>query len=309
MELDNELLLVIRQDEDLQGEERWTRITKGYSGDRLYMGEWEDRRRLLRIFDVDQLAGKRLEYDMLQALSELNIRCSRPFALGVLKEQGIGYMLLSYVEGEDASEALPQLAADVQYAAGLDAGRELRLMNQLEAPAGWPDWHAAKSAKHDRYIEQYLSCGVRFPGDEAVLAFIELHLDAMKGRPNRFQHDDYHPSNLILHEGRFAGVIDIGRFDWGDPVHEFLKVGMFTVETSVSFAIGQIRGYHDGRDPDDAFWELYALYTAMAIVSSVVWVVRFHPQELDEMLIRLNRVMDDHQHFELHQPSWYQSKS
>ena len=305
MSEDKELSLVLRHMVGAPDALGWTRIVKGYSGDRLYIGEMDGHRRLLRIFDAEQQEGKRLEFGMLQALSELGIRCSRPLQIGVLEEQDVGFMLLSYIDGEDASEVLPRLSPDAQYAAGLESGRELRRMHQLEASADWPDWQAAKSAKHQRYIEQYRSCGVQFPADEAVVAFIDRHLDAMQGRPNRFQHDDYHPSNLILREGRFAGVIDIGRFDWGDPVHEFLKLGLFTVETSIPFAIGQIRGYHDGRDPNEAFWELYALYMAMALISSIVWVVRFHPQELDEMLLRVNRVIHDHQNFELHQPSWY----
>ncbi|WP_020620303.1 aminoglycoside phosphotransferase family protein [Paenibacillus daejeonensis] len=305
MSEDKELALVLQQCGELQAVAYWTRITKGYSGDRLYRSGAGVTPSLLRIFDVGQYEAKRAEFEMLGRLRVLGIRCSAPLKLEQLEEQGIGYMWLSYLEGEDASEALPQLSIDAQYTAGLEAGRELRRMHELEAPAGWSDWQEVKTAKHHRYVRQYRECGVRLPGDEDVLAFAERHLGAMQGRPNLFQHDDYHPSNLILQEGHFAGVIDIGRFDWGDPVHEFLKVGMFTVEISIPFAVGQIRGYHDGRDPDEAFWELYALYMAMAIISSVVWVVSFHPQELDEMMERLNRVMDDHRNFELNQPSWY----
>ncbi|MFS0726994.1 aminoglycoside phosphotransferase family protein [Paenibacillus sp. 1P07SE] len=302
-----ELAQVIRDCPALQEGTGWRRITKGYSGDRLYTGVLEGERTLLRIFDAAGYASKRQEYEMLGQLAALGVRCSRPLQFGLLEEQGVGYMLLTYIAGEDASVALPQLPVETQYAIGLEAGRELRKLHQLAAPPDWPGWYEAKAAKHRRYAQAYRICGVQFPGDEAVLAFIDRHLEAMRGRPNLFQHDDYHPSNLIVEGGRFAGVIDIGRFDWGDPVHEFLKIGMFTIETSLPFAVGQIRGYHEGREPDESFWQLYALYMAMSVISSVVWVVKHHPQELEEMMTRLNRVMDDHQGFELHRPIWYPS--
>lgn len=301
---EEELALVLREDEQLRTGEGWSRIAKGYSGDRLYVGSCNGRQCLLRIYDGERQAAKQAEYDHLRHFASRGVRCPEPLKLAMTADRQVGYMLATYIPGEDGETALPSLSAEAQYAAGLAAGSELRLLHQLAAPPEWPDWHEAKTAKHYRYVEQYRSCGVRLAGDEAVLAYIERHLDAMKGRPNLFQHDDYHPGNLVFRDGAFAGVVDFGRWDWGDPVHEFLKVGMFTVETSIPFAIGQIRGYHDGREPDAAFWRLYALYMAMAVVSSVAWVVRFHPQETNEMLVRLGRVLDDHRGFELERPAW-----
>ncbi|WP_281366158.1 hypothetical protein [Paenibacillus xylanilyticus] len=34
--------------------------------------------------------------------------------------------------------------------------------------------------------------------------------------------------------------------------------------------MGQIQGYFGGGEPDELFWRLYSLYTAMALVSSML---------------------------------------
>ncbi|WP_440117543.1 phosphotransferase [Paenibacillus sp. QZ-Y1] len=67
---------------------------------------------------------------------------------------------------------------------------------------------------------------------------IEEHLDWMKNRLDVFQHDDFHLGNLVIQEDKLAGVIDFNRFDQGDPVHEFLKLGLFVSETSIPYCIG-----------------------------------------------------------------------
>lgn len=56
------------------------------------------------------------------------------------------------------------------------------------------------------------------------MAYIERHLACLEGRPNQFLHDDFHVGNLIVRDGTYAGVIDFNRYDWGDPVHEFVKL-------------------------------------------------------------------------------------
>ena len=127
----------------------------------------------------------------------------------------------------------------------------------------------------------------------------------MKDRPNLFQHDDFHMGNIVVRDRKLSGVIDFNRYDWGDPIHEFLKVGMFSREISIPFSIGQIRGYHLNNEPDELFWRLYSLYLAMCVFSSVVWILKVKPEELDQMLDKINTVLKDHDYFEKLKPIWY----
>jgi aminoglycoside phosphotransferase (APT) family kinase protein len=94
-----------------------------------------------------------------------------------------------------------------------------------------------------------------------------------------FQHDDFHPANLIAHDGRLCGVIDFDRYDWGDPVEEFYKLAYFGVPLSLTFAHGQVHGYLQA-GPVPNFWRRYTLYTAMSVNSSLAWA---HDHQPDRM--------------------------
>ncbi|MCR8630455.1 aminoglycoside phosphotransferase family protein [Paenibacillus radicis (ex Xue et al. 2023)] len=146
---------------------------------------------------------------------------------------------------------------------------------------------------------------MKVKNDFKVMSFIEDNLQLMKNRPNLFQHDDFHVANLIIKDKELSGVIDFNRYDWGDPVHEFLKVGMFSAEVSLPFSMGQIMGYHGNQDPTELFWKLYSLYLAMCIISSVVWIIKVKPEETAIMMDKIDRVLEDHNYFELIKPKWF----
>lgn len=293
----------------LRGLTRIEQITKGYSSDGKYALYVEDRgdtpQYLLRTYSLDRVEEKQKEFHILKRLQELKVRCSEPVEIGKLADQQLGYMLLTYIEGEEASVALPQLSEKEQFTLGVEAGHELHKMHQLIPEEDIQPWHERAEAKHARYRKEYAECGVRIPNEFSLLNFLDNNLDAMKNRPNCFQHDDFHISNLILNNKSFAGVIDFNRYDWGDPIHEYVKVGMFSSEISVPFSLGQIYGYHQGQQPKAEFWKLYSLYLGMTLISSVVWILRVKPEELEIMMSKINRVMEDHKHFTEMVPGWY----
>lgn len=228
-------------------------------------------------------------------------------ALGPRAFKGDRFGLLAPILSgrEKGKEALQGLTDAEQFTIGVEAGKELRRMHQYQAPEGIGPWYDRKVKKHRRYMEEYLALGVRFPHDDKVSAFIEEYLHYMKDRPNLFQHDDFHLGNIVVKEKRMSGVVDFERFDWGDPIHEFLKVGMFSRQESIPFSVGQILGYHDHQEPSDSFWRLYALYIAMCLFSSVVWILKVYPQELDHMLQLIDQVLEDHDLFTTFKPQWY----
>ena len=187
----------------------------------------------------------------------------------------------------------------------LFTGHELRKMHSWEAPPDIEPWYGRKLAKHDRYLAQYKAGEVRINDDAKIIAFIEDHLPMMKDRPNLFQHDDYHLRNLVIKDRSLAGAIDFGRHDWGDPIHEFLKVGQFCSSVSIDFSVGQIRGYYDGQKITDEFWELYSLYIAMSSFSFVIWTQHVCPERMSETMNIIERVLLDHDWFERNRPKWY----
>ncbi|QHW29967.1 aminoglycoside phosphotransferase family protein [Paenibacillus rhizovicinus] len=292
---------------NLNDSSRLEHLNKGYSSDVKYVVYGGDGRpqSILRTYAISQEAGKRMEYDNLLLAAANGAKCSKPIAIGVLPELELGYMIVTYIDGDEAAEALPSLSEQVQFAIGVQAGEELQLLNRIGCPVPMASWQERMLAKHRRYRTAYAGCGVSIRGEAKLLAFLDDHLRLMEDRPNRFQHDDFHPANLIVKDGALSGVIDFNRCDWGDPVHEFVKVGMFSAEVSVPFAIGQIQGYHGLGDPNEPFWRLYSLYLGMTMISSVVWTLQVVPGEIDDMLARIQRVLDDHDGFDRIVPKWY----
>lgn len=280
-------------------------IHKGYSGDKKFLVHTKnDKELLLKIFDLNEYDRKHDEFNLLRQMEKLGVNGSKPVEIGKLSTAG--YMLLTYIDGTDAADELPRYSENEQYAIGMEAGEELRKINQLSAPPGISSWFERKAAKHQRYIRQYRDCGVSVRNDEKIMSFIDRNIGCMEKRPNMFQHDDFHVGNLIVKDKRLSGVIDYNRYDWGDPVHEFLKVGIFSREISVPFSIGQIHGYFQGGEPPEMFWRLYSLYAAMSVFSSVVWTLKAAPDTLREMMEKIEMVLEDHDDFDRMKPGWYQ---
>lgn len=301
----SEILELVKAIPPLREAVQIERISKGYSLDHKFKMEVPSQGNvLLRIFPYRDMEGKKKEIHLLEALKKMGVLCSTPLGIGRLDDNN-GYMIVSYLEGEDAADALPLMSAQQQYSIGMRAGSELRRIHQLPMEKQEDSWYTRKSMKHRRYVERYQACPIVMDNDQHILHFIDDHLEWMKGRPDGFQHDDFHPANLVVNNGELAGVIDFNRADQGDPVHEFLKLGLFATEVSIPYSIGQVQGYFEGHDPDEEFWNLYSLYMAMALVSSVVWIQNVKPEETDQMMMKIERVREDHDDFRSVIPSWY----
>lgn len=70
---------------------------------------------ILRTYSIDQDINKRLEFSRLKMMEKQDVKCSRPIEIGVLPDQGLGYMIVSYIEGTEASEELPLLTDKEQF--------------------------------------------------------------------------------------------------------------------------------------------------------------------------------------------------
>lgn len=301
----NNLLLLKEHIPFLQGDAQIAQINKGYSSDCKFIVVKDNQKFLLRTFDYKHVHTKQVEYKALIKMEEYNVHCSRPLEIGSLKEFGIGYMILSFIEGNDAAEDLPTYSMADQYNIGYTAGTQLLKIHQYVAPIHITPWYDRKLSKHKYYIDEYFKCDVRIKDDSKIISFIEDNLQLMKHRPNIFQHHDFHVGNLIVKDKELSGIIDFNRMDWGDPVHDFLKTGFFSSEVSIPFSIGQIKGYHNNQDPSDLFWRLYSLYLAMNLISSVSWIIRVKPEETNSMLEKIYSVLEDHYYFEHITPKWY----
>ncbi|MDF2961253.1 MAG: Aminoglycoside phosphotransferase [Paenibacillus sp.] len=291
----------------LSGAQKIEHIQKGFSSDAKYFIYPVDTERpayVLRISDHKNLRRKQDEFEIIRAMNGYGVNTSQAVSFGTLKNGAFCYQLLSYVEGQDADGLLPLCTSDEQYRIGWEAGKDLLSMHRMQAPPQTTPWESRKLAKYKRVYEAYKECGITLKEEAGITAFIEANLHLLRNRPNSFQHDDFHVHNLLIQGKRYTGVIDFNRYDWGDPVHDFYKIAYFSRQVSTPFSIGQIQGYYDGKIPEP-FWQLYALYTAMIILPTLVWTLQTVPGQLDGMLQRIRVILNDHHGFKYSKPEWF----
>lgn len=260
---------------------------------------------LFRTGDIKEYERKKIEFQILNEMVKCNVQAQRPIEIGILEEEGVCYSIFSYLEGEDAKRLLSTYSPKEQYDIGIEAGKDLAKMHTLEAPKNILPWYERAMKKHRKYLEAYKTCGIKIENDDKIIKFIDENEMYVKDRPNRFQHDDFHLENIIVRDGRYVGVVDFNGYDWGDPLHDFVKIALFARDISIPYSIGQIEGYFNERIPEE-FWKLYAVYVGMTVFSSVVWTLRAAPHMLEDTLERLHIVLEDHKNFELSKPIWFQ---
>ncbi|MCC2496997.1 aminoglycoside phosphotransferase family protein [Bacillus cereus] len=281
-------------------------ISKGFSPDKKYViTNANNEKYLFRTGDIKEYERKKIEFQILNEMVKRNVQAQRPIEIGILEEEGVCYSIFSYLEGEDAKKLLPTYSPKEQYDIGIEAGKDLAKMHTYEAPNNILPWYERAMKKHSKYVEAYKTCGINIKNDDKIIKFIEENEIYLKNRPNRFQHDDFHLENIIVRDGKYVGVVDFNGYDWGDPIHDFVKIALFARDISIPYSIGQIEGYFNRKIPEE-FWKLYTVYVGMTVFSSVVWTLLAAPHMLDDMLERLTIVLEDHNNFELSKPIWFQ---
>ncbi len=281
-----------------------TPIHKGWSGDRKFCATAADGSRyLLRLSDMDRMERKKREFARMQEVAALGIPMCLPLEWGVC-EEGV-YSLQSWIDGEDAEEAIADMDEETQYSYGLEAGRILAKIHTIAAPADAPQWQTRFNAKIDRKIACYEACPLKYEGGDAFLRYIAQNRHLLRGRPQSYQHGDYHVGNMMLERGGRLIVIDFDRDDFGDPWEEFNRI-VWCAQSAPCFASGMVDGYFDGAVPED-FWRLLALYICSNTLSSLPWAIPYGPEEITVMRRQAEQVLSWYGNMQWVLPTWYRS--
>ncbi len=176
------------------------------------------------------------------------------------------------------------------------------MIHSVPAPEEQPDWETRFNAKMDRKIQMYHQCSLKFDGADDLIAYIEANRSLLKGRPQCFQHGDYHIGNMMIEKDKLV-IIDFDRYDFGDPWEEFNRI-VWCAQCSPLFASGMVNGYFDGDVPME-FWKLLALYISSNMLSSVAWAVSFGEEEIQTMRKQAQDVLNWYDHMKNPVPSWY----
>ena len=280
-------------------------ICKGWSCDQKYCVTATDGTKyLLRITPKEKAASRPDCFRMQQAVAALGVPMCLPIECGKCSE-GF-YILQSWIDGKDAEEMIPTLSDAEQYAYGLDAGKILQKIHSIPAPPEQPDWEMRFNAKINRKIEMYATCPLTFGGDRAMLRYLENNRSLLRGRPQCFQHGDYHIGNMMIDEDGALQIIDFDRFDFGDPWEEFNRI-VWSAQASPRFASGMVDGYFENGVPQE-FWELLLLYICSNTLSSLPWAIPFGEKEINTMLAQTAEIMYWYDDMQTVVPKWYQPR-
>lgn len=283
-----------------------TPIDKGWSGDRKYCVLAVDGTKyLLRISPLDRLKRKKREFEMMRIVASLGIPVCLPIEFGVC-DDGV-YSIQSWIDGSDAEAVIMVLDDQMQYRYGLDAGRILAKIHTIPAPVDIPSWETRFNAKIDRKIAMYEDCELKYEsGGDAFLEYIAENRHLLAGRPQSYQHGDYHIGNMMIDQNRQLTIIDFDRDDYGDPWEEFNRI-VWCAQSAPAFASGMVDGYFDGNVPE-VFWRLLALYICSNTLSSLPWAITFGEEEIKVMRKQADEVLRWYDGMKNVVPTWYQTR-
>ena len=280
-----------------------TPIEKGWSGDQKYSVVTADGTKyLLRISSIDRLERKRREYEKMSEVAQLGIPMCLPVEFGTCEEGA--YSIQSWIDGEDAEELVMSMDEEKQYRYGLDAGRILAKIHTIPAPKDATSWETRFNAKIDRKIAMYENCELKYEnGSDAFLNYLAENRYLLSGRPQSYQHGDYHIGNMMINNVGVLTIIDFDRDDFGDPWEEFNRI-VWCAQAAPAFASGMVDGYFEGNIPID-FWKLLALYISSNTLSSLPWAISFGEREVQVMKKQAAQVLEWYDGMKNVIPTWY----
>ena len=276
-------------------------VDKGWSGDQKYHIWTKDGEYLLRVSPMERAARRESEFRRMGAVSALGIPMCGPVEFSI-HEEGV-CVIQRWIDGGDAEAVLPTLTEEEQYRYGLDAGRILKQIHSIPAPADVHDWEEYFNRKIDRKLDAYLACPLRYDGGEHFIRYLAENRHLLANRPQSYQHGDYHVGNMMIDARGILTVIDFDRDDWGDPWEEFNRI-VWCAQLSPRFASGMVDGYFSGRVPMD-FWRLLALYASSNALGSLPWAIPFGEKEISVMVHQGAQILGWYENMTRIIPSWY----
>jgi len=283
-------------------------ITKGWGNDlKYFIQNHQGEKYLLRISEKAALAKEAEEYAALAKLEDPHLLSSKLISSGHCHQGERTFRLFSWVDGIEILELLPNLSVERQYELGFQAGRNLSLIHQIPAPLDQKPWAEYFNQKIDRNIRRYEESDLQAEQVGQIIQFIEGHRHFLEGRPQTFQHGDYHLGNMLLNPAGKLAIIDYNRLDFGDPWEEFNRLPWTAME-SEAFANGLIHAYFQEGIPS-LFFPLMALYIASNQMGSLTWALAYGEKELRVAQNQYQKVLGWYQNFSETTPSWFIPKN
>lgn len=232
---------------------------------------------------------------------KLGLNMNLPIEVAACCHDTLAYTLYTWVDGLDADSKILNLHTPEQARFGEKAGVLLRKIHGVKAPENVLPWEAYYNRRLDEIIGRFRCIRISYRGDDETISFIENNRGLLKDRPQSALHGDFRSGNLVITNYDEFGVIDFGRWCWGDPYMDFQCIRR---SCSAPFSRGQINGYFEGDIPGD-FFALMALYTAADTIRRICEAHDCGRAALDEAVAAAEKTVREYNRFEGLVPTWY----
>lgn len=276
-------------------------ITSGFSMTQKYLLTTHEKQYILKIYPLATFERIQQQRSFLSQHQKNHVHCQLPIFYDTLEQWC--YTISEYLAGKSLDRLLPCLSQEKQYELGMQAGQELQKIHLLACPNLHFNWYQARLRKYQQKKEQCAKLGLNFHQKTAIETFIDKHFHLLKESTVCFQHDDFHPQNL-LYDNQKIIMLDFDSFDWGDPWEEFFKLPKYTVSVSQAFANGQLMGYFERNIPQN-FWKKYHLFVALNCHASQIG--GYQSGNLASVQLQTKKIIQTHS-FSNQPPQWLQQK-
>ena len=291
---------------NIPGYDKWISIKtvdKGWSGDKKYIVvDSQNNKMLLRVSSMPYYESRKKQFELLQEVEKLNVNTSKPISFGKLNDEEI-YMVLSWLEGEDAEKEVAKLSDEDAYKLGVEAGQILRKLHTIKINKNeempWKEKFNLKMIRKYRAVNE---SKIDIPKKDLIIDYIEKNKYLLDNREQTFTHGDYHLGNMIVNKNKI-GVIDFEKNKIADPYDDF-KQFMWNAFVSEYFATGMINGYFNNNIPED-FFPILAVYAAEQLTSYLPWASTAEDNNLEKMYAIHNCILDWYDDMKLVVPKWY----
>lgn len=289
----------------LKGKNNWIKIeplVKGWSKDiKYYIEDIKNQKFLLRISDASSYENKSQQFNLLKEIKNLNIHTPIPYELGRF-DDGSVYMILSWIDGQDAEEIIPKLNEKEQYLLGREAGVILNKIHSIPV-SSVVTWNDVYQNKLPQKIIKAKNASIKHKHLDLFINYVLNNMSIIENSPMNLQHGDYHIGNMIVTEDATIGIIDFDKMDIADPIDDF-KPFVWNVKRSSKFQTGLIDGYYNNNIPK-SFFEILALYAAESCIGHISWAIPFGEEEINTAIEVSDKVYEWYKGFTLTIPTWY----
>ncbi|MBM7702903.1 aminoglycoside phosphotransferase family protein [Metabacillus iocasae] len=122
----------------------------------------------LRASHIQHLKKRKQEFELLKELEKQHIPAQQPLWFEAVEDIHTCFMVVTYIDGEPASETFTRLTNEKQYDIGVEAGRVLKKIHQLKAPSSVQSWGERQRTKFQRYVREYEKSSFTLQGDQPI---------------------------------------------------------------------------------------------------------------------------------------------